>query len=157
MPVYNHYYPDSNNKINTPESAGQLARYGPLVPVTISVTPPHAATLQRLGLPVPTPESGQALIDTGASLCAIDDTVVRSLGIPQFGTTAVHTPTGPGQLATYPASLSFPGTTLPNITFVDFMGSPLREQGIIALIGRNVLTNFVLVYNGPGGFVSFAH
>lgn len=157
MPVYNHYYPDSSNQINTPASSEQLARYGPTVPVTISVTARHAAILQKLNLPVPTPESGLALIDTGATFCAVDDDVVKSLGIPQFGTTAVHTPSGAAQLPTYPAALSFPGTTLPNISFADFMGSPLKVQGIIALIGRNVLMDFVLVYNGPGGFVSFSY
>ena len=157
MPVYNHYYPDSNNKINTPEACSQLARFGPCVPVTIGVTESLAKVLTTLKLPIPTPISGQALIDTGATFCAIDDSVVKDLGIRQYGVTSVHTPTGAGQLPTYPASLSFPGTTLPNITFADFMASPLKVQGIIALIGRNVLMNFVLIYNGPGGFVSFAH
>ena len=157
MPVYNHYYPDSTGKINTSESSAQLARYGPVVPVTIGVTARHAEILQKLKLPVPTPQSGQALIDTGATYCAVDTAVVKALGIPQYGTTPVYTPAGAAQLPTYPASLSFPGTTLPNISFTDFMGSPLKVQGIIALIGRNILTDFVLVYNGPGGFVSFAH
>jgi hypothetical protein len=157
MPVYNHYYPDSKNQINTPESAAQLARYGPVVPVTIGVTARHATILQKLNLAVPTAISGSALIDTGSTFCAVDGDVVKSLGIPQFGTASVYTPSGTAQLPTYPASLSFPGTTLPNITFADFMGSPLKAQGIIALIGRNVLMDFVLVYNGPGGFVSLTY
>lgn len=157
MPVYNHYYPDAQNLINTPDSAGQLARYGPIVPVTVSLTARHVEILQSLRLPVPSAISGNALIDTGASLCAVDQSVVQSLDIPPIGSSTIQTPAGASQRPTYPASLSFPGTTLPNISFVDFIGSPLQASGIVAIIGRNVLMDFVFVYNGPGGFVSLAH
>jgi hypothetical protein len=158
MPVYNHYYPDSGNRIGTLESANQLALFGPTVPVTVSITTAHAKILQELNMPAPTPTSGLALIDTGATSCCVDEQVVITLGVRQFGTTTIATPGGATQeVATYPAALSFPGTTLPNISFIDFIGSPLQAQGIIAIIGRNVLRAFVLVYNGPGGFVSLAH
>jgi hypothetical protein len=157
MPVYNHYYPDTGNLINTPDSATRLATEGPLLPVTISVPPSLITVLQAHNRPVPPPMSGQALIDSGASLCMVDEQVARSFGLPPFGTMPINTPAGPTQCATYPASLSFPGTPLPNVEFFDFITGPLQGQGIIALIGRNVLRDFVFIYNGPGGCISLAY
>lgn len=94
MPVYNHYYPDVNNQINTADSANRLVLYGPTVPVSVSPAPALVTYLQSQGLPVPPPVSGLALIDTGATLCMVDDSTVQALGIPPFGTTSIHTPAG---------------------------------------------------------------
>jgi hypothetical protein len=85
----------------------------------------------------PDPITGKALIDTGASRCAIDEEIVRSLSIPPFGLTSFHTPSGVSHQLTDSASLSFPGIT--------------------AIIGRNVIRSFVFIYNGPGGSVSLAY
>lgn len=157
MPVYNHYYPDSANQVNTLESARRLAFEGPTLPVAIGVPAPVLTYLQARNKPVPPPVVGQALIDTGASVCAIDEGIVQALGIPPFGAQAIHTPSGPAQQLTYPASLSFPGTPLPNISFADFVGAPLQAAGIVALIGRSVLRDYVFFYNGPGGSVTLTY
>lgn len=156
MPVYNHYYPDGNNQINTAESARLLSASGPTIPVAIGITAAHAAVLERQGQTPPPAITGRALIDTGASLCMVDESVIGRLGIPAYGYQKIAGATGSSTLATYPASLAFPGTPIPNITFTDFVGSPLAQLGILVLIGRNVLTSFVLVYNGPGGHVSLS-
>lgn len=157
MPIYSHYYPDGNNRIGTADSANRLARQGPLLPVTISPTPQFLAVLQNLGRTPPTPISGQALIDTGANLCTIDEQIVTALGIPPFGSAPIATPAGVSNHQTYPAALSFPGTTLPNLSFNDFVGTDIQNQGIIAIIGRNVLRFFILSYNGPGGHITLAY
>lgn len=156
MPIYSHYYPDDQNKIGTSNSAFRLALQGPLVPVTISPTPQHLAVLQGLGRPAPAPVSGQALTDTGAGLCTVDEQIVQALGIPPFGSSTIYTPSGTSNRQTFPAALSFPGTTLPNLTFNDFVGTDLQMQGFIAIIGRNILRYFVISYNGPGGHITLA-
>lgn len=56
----------------------------------------------------------------------------------------------------HPLRFSFPGTDLPPITFRRVAGSALQSQGIVALLGRDVLANFILVYNGPAGTFSLA-
>ncbi len=157
MPVFNHYYPDDQNQINTPDSAARLAQDGPTLPVAVGPTPAHVEALQRSGLAVPVPVFGSALIDTGSAYCLVDEEVVVSLGIPQYGVTTIHTAGGIVQCPTYPASLSFPGTPLPNITFLDFLAAPLRPAGIIAIIGRNALKDFLLIYNGLGRSISLAY
>jgi len=115
-----------------------------------------AQILQSLSMPIPPAVSGLALIDTGASICGIDEAALKQLGISAFGYMTVNTPSGTVNQNTYPASLSFPGTPIPNITFTDFVGNSLSAQGILVLIGRTVLKDFVLVYNGPGGHVALA-
>ncbi len=92
-----------------------------------------------------------------AATCLVDEGVMRALDIPVFGRTPHIGATGAADLPTYPASLSFPGTPLPNVSFFDFAATELAPLGLIAIIGRNVLANFVLVYNGRGGHVSLAY
>ena len=53
MPVYNHYYPDSNGTINTAASAQQLVLRVPTVPVTIAVSSGLVQYLQTHNLPIP--------------------------------------------------------------------------------------------------------
>jgi hypothetical protein len=50
-----------------------------------------------------------------------------------------------------------PRHPLPNLDFIDFIAGPLQASGIIAIVGRNVLRHFVLIYNGPGGCMSLAY
>jgi hypothetical protein len=157
MPVYNRYYPDGNNRMDTQASVDSLALEDPSVPVTVSITEPLSQALQGLGITAPTPMSGTALIDTGASVCMIDEGILSSLQIPPLGATNIATPSGSAQQLTYPASLSFPGTNLPNVSFTDFVSGPLAAQGIIVLLGRDVLRDFVLIYNGPVGQITLSH
>ena len=156
VPVYNHYYPDGNNQINTPASAGRLVTGGPTIPVAVFLVKEHVDQLTRENKPLPAAVTGLALIDTGATLCMIDESALQSLGIPPSGIENVIGATGRGNQPTYPASLTFPGTPIPPIAFTNFIGSPLKAAGIVALLGRNVLRHFVMVYNGPGGFVSLS-
>jgi hypothetical protein len=157
MPVYNHYYPDPQDLINTTASADRLALEGPSVPVTISPVSQVVQALQAAGLPVPAPVSGLALIDTGGTLCMVDEAAVLQLAIPPFGSASIQGPTGQAQHLTYALAMTFPGTSLPNLTFTDCIGGPLQASGIVALIGRNVLRDFIFIYNGPAGSVSLAY
>jgi hypothetical protein len=52
--------------------------------------------------------------------------------------------------------MSFPGTQLPGLEFSSLIGSVLAAQGIVGLLGRDVLSHFLLVYNGPAGMFSLA-
>lgn len=156
MPVYNHYYPDGNNKINTPASAARLITGGPTIPVAVFLVKEHVDQLTKENKTLPKPVTGLALIDTGATLCMIDVETLESLGVPPSGVENIIGATGQAPQPTYPASLAFPGTPIPPIAFTNFVGCNLKAAGIVAVLGRNVLTHFVMVYNGPGGFVSLS-
>ncbi|HEY3125335.1 MAG TPA: hypothetical protein VGK70_14890, partial [Thermoanaerobaculia bacterium] len=66
--------------------------------------------------------------------------------------------------ALYPARLTFPGTNLHAMNFSFLLGARLSGVGVsglnvplVALLGRDILRSFVLVYNGPGGGFTLAY
>lgn len=150
MPTHNHFVLDQATNQPSPNGL-QLA--GPILQVEISVHPTFAQHLQGLGQPIPTPIVGPGLIDTGATFSAVDQTVIQRLGIPPIGTVQLGTAAGPVAQTQHPASFGFPGTRLPAINFNFVTGVNLIGQNIIALIGRDVLRHFVMVYNGVLGQV----
>lgn len=60
----------------------------------------------------------------------------------------------------YPAHFMFPTTNIEidftSVVGVDLSGQIINSQQLIALIGRNVLSMGILVYNGTTGTFSFA-
>jgi hypothetical protein len=133
-----------------------MSRLGPLLPVNVQVPTTLASHLSQSGQPVPPPVSGQALIDTGASISAVDGTVIQSLGVQPVGVVKVNTPSGSAYQNQYPVQFVFPGTNLPSIQGTHAIGSVLKSQGILALIGRDILSRFVFIYNGTSGFITLA-
>lgn len=160
MPVYNHFYlvgaPPTPGTAISPFHAGPLASMGPQIAVDVHLPMALANQLSQQGKPVRGPVSGTALFDTGASISAVDGTVIQSLDVRPVGVTNVRTPSGTAQQNQYPVRFVFPGSPLPAIETTHAIGSVLRAQGIIALIGRDVLSAFIFVYNGPGGFITLA-
>jgi len=96
------------------------------------------------------------LVDTGASMTCIDETVLLNLGIPRVGTAEVHTPSGTVEQGIYMCGLAFPGSGIPSIGQIAVVGSTLAGQNIIGLLGRNLLARGLLVYNGGAGHWSIA-
>jgi len=135
---------------------GPLVVGGPRLDVEVHVPQPLATLLSQQGKPIPKPVHGLALIDTGASVTAVDDSVITSLGVQPIGVTTVHTPSGSAQQNQYAVRFMFPGSGLPELSGAQAIGSILRPQGIVALIGRDALSSIILVYNGPVGMITLA-
>jgi len=95
------------------------------------------------------------MIDSGATRTAIDGTAITQLGVQPISTTLVGTAGGPVSQGVYPASLRFPGMGNMTLDFSSVVSVTLTGQGtpdgqpLICLIGRDVLANAVLIYNGP--------
>lgn len=151
MPVYNRWFLDKDRP-----SSKVLKDRGPRISVEIHIPRALASFLTQKGEKIPSPITGSALVDTGASISAVDNTAVCNLGIQQIGVTQVLTPGGKQQQYLYAALLSFPEIPL-TVEISAVIGSSLKEQGIIALIGRDVLSKCILIYNGPEGFISLAY
>jgi hypothetical protein len=126
---------------------------GLIVTVGIAWSTARAEALKRAGgLPV-SPIWVTALLDTGASCSVIDSSVVGALKLIQAGTIDAHTPNAGGVLQTlnlYDVCLAF---ARPQVKIMS-MNLPVAEaslanQGFLALIGRDVLQQCLLVYNGP--------
>ena len=143
--------PISDTGDHTGNGAG-LQLEGPKIAIEIAVPTVLAEFLARSGLPVPPARKGFALIDTGASITAVDEDVVASLGIQPIGQMKLSTPSQSRSAWLYAARLTCSGMAMPDPEILDIVGCTLQPQGFIALLGRNFLRNFVLVYDGRAGF-----
>jgi len=128
-----------------------LAQRGPVVQVTVSVEQHIAQQLLQQGQQLPTPVSGLALIDTGATGSCVDEAAAQALGLPVVDVatmaSASHSAT---QHNVYPIQIEVTG--LP-ITFnaPRAIGAPLAAQGLLVLLGRDLLQMSTLFYNGITG------
>lgn len=135
---------------------------GLLISVGVGVSGPKRAALQAAGLAIPAVSLVRGLIDTGADCTAIDAAVVKSLGLVPTGTTKILTPsTGPaghdcdlfdvaiyilmGSAQIHTASLTTP-----------VIGTSLSTYGYDVLLGRDVLSQGLLIYDGKAGSLSLA-
>lgn len=92
------------------------------------------------------------LIDTGASKTTVCEQAIKRLGVSPVGVTPVLTPSGTAQQLLYPADILFVGFPTGRLSFATVIGSPhLQAQGILGLIGRDLLSRMLLVYNGLMG------
>jgi predicted aspartyl protease len=108
------------------------------------------------GLTLPAPASGVALIDTGASVTCIDDEAAKQLGLPVIDVVSIasasHSSTPQN---VYPVALEILGGQV-LIESVLAIGGPLKVQGLLALVGRDVLRFCTLHYNGLVGQFTLA-
>lgn len=138
----------------TGEYTGRMAVLqleGPKIAIEIGVPTVLAEFLERSGLPVPPARKGFALIDTGASITAVDEEVVATLGIQPIGQMKLSTPSRSMPAWLYAARLTCSEEAGPTMEVLDIVGCTLQPQGFIALLGRNFLRKVVLVYDGPRG------
>lgn len=160
MPTHNQFNYDQSGK----QSPVALLQMGAFFPIEVHVPPKVAEALTNAGQPVPKGIAGLGLIDTGATLTCISETVLKKLGLNPFDVVNSGTADGPKQQSVYPARIVFPtkGWTLDlnKAVGVNLEGQIIPKvppEPIIALLGRNLLQHWVFIYNGVGGFwtVSF--
>jgi len=132
-----------------------LAARGPCVQVQIGTARPIAQQLLQQGKTLPPPVSGLALIDTGASATCIDEDAARSLALPVTNVVQVSSAShASSPQNVHPTQIEMIG--LPLAIDANAIAAPLAAQGLIALIGRDVLRHCTLFYNGPAGAISLA-
>ena len=122
---------------------------GPVLQVTVTIEENAGKALVSQGKALPTPKTGLALIDTGASNTCIDEQAAKELGLPviDVGTmlSATHEKV-PCNI--YPVLINTP---IVNLNSPRTMGAALVAQGLLVLIGRDILQRCNLFYNGPIG------
>lgn len=112
-----------------------------------------AASYIRSGASSPRPWPLLAMVDTGASLSAIDASVARAMGLPQTGTSRVAGATGVANLPVHAASVVLRDAGA-RFDPVRLAGIALQGTGFHLLLGRDILSDLNLDYRGPAG--SFA-
>jgi predicted aspartyl protease len=133
-----------------------LANRGPVIQVAVFVAEQIATQLVTQGKPLQPPIAGFALIDTGASMSCIDEEAAKTLKLPIIDVVQMCSASHAAHPANiYPIQMRIAG--LPNpINVARAMGAELKAQGLVALIGRDVLSFGTLFYNGPAGTVTFS-
>jgi len=85
---------------------------------------------------------------------------MRQLQVNPIGVITTLTAAGQVQQNLFPAHFTFPSAKIDidftSVTGVDLSGHLINGQQLIALIGRDVLSMGIFVYNGPMGAFSFA-
>lgn len=157
MPIFNRFFITGDKPIPLSLNPEHLFKVGPRIPIEVLMPMILENTFTQVGTPVPNPVSGYGLIDTGATITAVDRDILSNLGISPIGRTKVLTPQGEEEQLLYPIRLRFPNSTLPEINFSRVTGSKLQHQGIIALIGRDVLVHFLFIYNGTTGQITISY
>jgi len=87
---------------------GALRRTWPILPIEISLPQTLIDYLSSKGEPIPPPVSGNALIDTGASITVVDLEVISKLKISPVGVVKVQTAAGPVDQNLFPARFKLP-------------------------------------------------
>jgi predicted aspartyl protease len=133
-----------------------LQRQGPCVQVTIGLAQSIASQLLQQGKTLPKPVSGITLIDTGATSTCIDDAAAKQLELPVVNVvnvaSASHAST---QQNVYPIQIEVVGLPI-SIEAPNAIGAALSAQGLLALIGRDVLQHCTLFYNGITGEITLS-
>ncbi len=133
-----------------------LLRQGPCVQVSIGLAQSIANQLLQQGKTLPKPISGTALIDTGATSTCIDDAAAQRLRLPVVNVVRVasasHAST---EQNVYPIQIEVVGLPI-SIEAPGAIGAALAPQGLLALIGRDVLQHCTLFYNGITGEITLS-
>ncbi|MCK4248921.1 MAG: retropepsin-like domain-containing protein [Candidatus Omnitrophica bacterium] len=154
MPIYNRKFIHKDTRNPSPK---HLQAVGPRVPVEVHIPKQLAEAFAKEEKPIPGCLSGYALIDTGASMMCIDRKIIESLGVQPVNEALVGTVGGTRKQYVYPVNLRFPNTDLPELNVLCLGGDFTGQNETIALIGRDILQNFLLVYNGPEALVTLSY
>ena len=132
-----------------------LQQRGPVIQVSVGLEQTMAKALTQQGQPVPTLKVGLALIDTGASITCVDEQAAQELRLPVVDVAQMASASHSGHPCNlYPIQMILPA----GISFgaPRAMGANLAVQGLIAIIGRDILQVCTLFYNGGSGQITLS-
>ncbi len=134
---------------------------GPLLKATVGVSAERSEALTKAGKAVPTGQGVDALVDTGASCSSVDPSVLQALDLTPTGNVPIYTPSGKANLDQYDVGLLIPGADATHAPLIfptiPVVAAELKtEQGFDVLIGRDILSMCMLIYNGTQGFYTLA-
>ena len=131
-----------------------LVDYGPTIFVDIGFDPDYKPSGGPQGLPpVPGLTNLEALVDTGATECCIDNQLAAHLNLPNVDKRPVSGIHGSQMANVYLAQIYVPA--LPFTVYGAFSGVDLIAGGLVhkVLMGRTFLSAFNMIYEGTTGTV----
>lgn len=145
----------------TQQTGGTLSADGPLIPVEISIPTALEQWCVTNNQPIPPPAVGYALIDTGAGISGVHEPLIQAMNVQPVDSIAVSNPGGIGQCSIYPATLSLPAMNVTGVP-VRLVGNQLNwtasdGKNVIMLFGRDILYQFLMIYNPKINSVTLAY
>jgi hypothetical protein len=139
-----------------------IQELGPILPVYVGVSPERASILTENQRTIPDPVRGLHLVDSGASVTAIDYRIIQQLGLPASGMAEIATPStgGEGHLCPqYEVMFSITNTkgSWFHVYTLQVIEIDIAGQGIMGLIGRDILSLTNFIYNGEAGIFTLAY
>jgi predicted aspartyl protease len=135
---------------------------GAIIDVGFAVSGPRQEAMRKAGLKVPPPVLARALVDTGASCTCLDPAVIGKLGLVPSGTASIHTPsTGCKSYICNQFDVAV-GIVMDakqvhlSSLIIPVIESDLNAQGFQALLGRDVLDQGILIYDGHRRLLTLA-
>jgi len=122
-------------------SSGALAMKGPTI--TVSLSNPVDGNEELL----------EALVDTGAGITAIDQSLAESLSLPIIDKRDLHGATGAGSRDVFMGE--FVINELNTKYRGPLVGVEMGAFGQKVILGRDFLTVCQMIYNGPAGIVDY--
>lgn len=143
-----------------PELTGLIEAAGAFVTIKVAQSPEFIEALERSGHPASTPVAIMALLDTGASISALDPIIAHQLALQDRGTTYIHTPStgravAPCKMFDAMVTLDASGPRPLSLT-TSVIEAEFASQGFLALIGRDILNRCILTFDGPRGSFSLS-
>jgi predicted aspartyl protease len=125
-----------------------IREIGPVLECLIAPSQIYIDTLKLSKDELPEPVKVRALIDTGASTTVVQKGIAKKLGLNVVSVIRIGTPSHINvECEVYDIAIIFDITrvTFPNIMVIE---APLEGQDIQCLIGRDLLSTSVFIYNG---------
>lgn len=126
---------------------------GPVLEASLTASDAQQQALIEQGKQVKS-ITGRAMFDTGASVSCFDISAAQEIGLAIISIGRMASASHAGiQVPVYTGKLVLPKL---NINIQPAMGANIASQGIIALIGRDVMRHGAFYYSGIDGSFSFA-
>ncbi|MDR2591551.1 MAG: retropepsin-like domain-containing protein [Chitinispirillales bacterium] len=148
------FIPPPDIQIRVEINHRQLASHGLNMPVVIS---PHGVDLSSDKATYPVVVS--AHLDTGASVTSIDIDLALQLGLKPTGVSQFLTAGGPHEMPSFVVDLDFPESSLKSVKMLPISscrlmydgadGNHVNPDNFAILIGRDILSRWNIIWNGP--------
>lgn len=145
-----------NTLVSVSPGARALFHGGVVVDISIGLDKHSAEARRKARELVPAPKIVKALVDTGCNVTSVDHSVLSTLGLKTRGMVQTGTANGATTATQHSVEIGFPGTQLRSYPLLFVSSVNLSGQPIQALIGRDILAQWVMVYNGPFASVSIS-
>jgi hypothetical protein len=133
---------------------------GPIIPVLIGVNALLRAALASSAIPfVRGLRQADLLIDTGATITSIDDSIIAALNLSPTGSAKMQTPSTGGNaipVPTFEIELTIPGNNPTRFSTLTVIGGTFLPLGYHGLLGRDVLAHGRMEYDGPKDLLTLA-